>query len=178
MRPTPELILSKFDSTSPSPTVRAIHTTLVNMGYYAGEEQRTSYQHVLRTLKNNDRIKQDPRRTYTIAELSNLMLMSPAQRAGFAERTGRSVRAVYAAISRYKQALKYTSSPHNKMTMAQKFMVDRGYFNFSNPYHLQLLSITPKQMKRAQRVLRDHNLYMRSPQLSLRQRGRGGDAAQ
>lgn len=163
MRPTDFDVLSIFDAARPAPSVRFVHDMLVHKGFYGREPFTTAYKNTLRILKQHDRIKQDPRRTYTIAELSNLMLMSPAQRAAFAERTGRSMRAVYAAVDRHRKALDKVTRSDNQITTANTFISSSGYFNFANPAHLQLLNITSKQMRAAQKYLRSEGLYLRNP---------------
>lgn len=132
------------------------------------KSEAAAYQMVcyyLRT-KNNMGVRGDARRVYTAAQLKQLSIMSPKDREAYAEQSGKSVRAVNAAVERYRAKSSKVALAPIAVKFANEDIIKRNYFDFCSPTELKAMGVTPNQVYQARLVLSDpYGLSLRSPNI-------------
>lgn len=135
--------------------------------HQVAEERGISYQMVCYYLRGSrNQGGRDMRRSYTIKELHNLETMTPQERKEFAERSGRSLRAVDAALTRYRKAEEeYLKEPHAE-AMATDDVVSQGFFNWASLVQLKVNGLTPDKVRHVRQILADsYHLSLRAPNI-------------
>lgn len=132
------------------------------------EEFSISYQMACYYLRGGNRAAttQDRRRAYSIHELHNLELMSVAEREEYATCTGRSLRAVEAALARYRKAFKeYIETTKTSIPMAYRTVTERGYLNFASLSELKSVNCTREAVEETKQTLKPYGLALRAPNI-------------
>lgn len=84
----------------------------------------------------------DRRKSYSTNVLSNLALMPAEQRIDFAKATGRSIRAINAAVDRYSKEQYQNSRTPKAIANARLAIQTKGYFDFSSEVELAAVGLT------------------------------------
>ena len=110
--------------------------------------------------------KVDRRKTYSKHELDTLKLQSPAERQVYARATGRSIRAIDAAISRYVHKQVVNGVSEFAVAASQVKIQDQGFFNYSSPADLKVVGVQREEISRARNILREgFGLSLRAPNI-------------
>lgn len=131
-----------------------------------GKSESAAYQMVCYYLRGGNKVygSKDARRAYSAAELRNLDVMSTAERAAYAKRTNRSVRAVDAALARFRL--------NSKLQMRQapdalaSTIAEDNHYDFADAAHLKLRGFARQDVATARTTLNAlHGLSLRSPNI-------------
>lgn len=129
------------------------------------------YQIIRYHLRKDEGYLSDKRIGYKNKELKNILLMSTAERGEYAERTGRSVRALLAAANRYEARMKRELAKVVASNMEQKTKIEselklNGFIDFCYPPDLKYVGKTRDDVLTARRKLTGHaGLSLRSPNI-------------
>lgn len=123
------------------------------------------YQLICYYLRDPNTTDTDRRTIYPKKTLQQLYIMDTKERAAFAEKTGRSLRAVNAAVSRYIRNNNKTRSELGEES-AKGTINAQGFFDFSSPRHLAIMGFTHDHVVRARMGIGDPwGLALRTPNL-------------
>ena len=124
------------------------------------------YQMIRYHLRNSNPTGSDRRRAYTRLELQNLLLMTAEERKAFASASGRSVRAVNAALER-TTADAFKDEPTRIALGVSKSLLDtKGYFNFSSAADLHLAGLRRADVLSTRQLLMEkYGLALRAPNI-------------
>lgn len=124
------------------------------------------YQMIRYHLRSANDSGYDRRKTYTKLELQNLMLMTAEDRLAYASDTGRSIRAVNAALERYRSKILQDNPTQIALGVSQSTMDTKGYFNFSSPSDLHLIGLSRSDILSVRQLLMDkYGLALRAPNI-------------
>ena len=132
------------------------------------DEFGISYQMICYYLRGGNRgsVTKDARRAYTIKELNNLELMSTEDKEAWAIYTGRSLRAVDAALARHRKSFKdYLTATKHAIPAALRDITERGYLNFASLPELKAVSMNREVVEEAKRGIKPFGLSLRSPNI-------------
>ena len=136
--------------------------------YFEGRSFQSAYQMVCYSLRDKplgNRIR-DRRKTYTDKELDQLVLLSHKERKAYAEETGRSLRAVDAAMQRHKAKSDSNAATPIAIQFAVENINKRGFFSFSSATELKAMDSSRAAVLRARDALRERaGLTLRSPNI-------------
>jgi len=135
---------------------------------FPGRSDSSLYQITCYYLRGgNKKTKSDSRRTYTARELAHIDLMSAKERAAYATASGRTLRAVDAALSRYRKGMsEYANSAPFSGSMALADIQKQGYINFSNTSHLSIYGFTREAVVAARAFLaHPYGISLRAPNI-------------
>lgn len=99
------------------------------------------YQMIGYYLRPANTTGRDRRKVYTQAVLKQLMVMTPKAREDYGIKTGRSLRAVNAALERFRAAQDAKAEVDLAVTSTLQKIEAAGFFDFSNPLHLKALGL-------------------------------------
>ena len=132
------------------------------------EEFGISYQMACYYLRggNKSSTTRDGRRAYSLQEIHNLELMTTVDRESYAVHTGRSLRAVDAALARYRKSFKeYIETTKTSIPMAYRTVTERGHLNFASLSELKSVNFTREAVEEAKQNLKPYGLALRAPNI-------------
>lgn len=131
------------------------------------KSEDAAYQMVCYYLRGGNKREgvKDSRRTYTVKELANLELMNTADRESYAVHTGRSLRAVEAALARFRKAGTRYSELAYATDVVTEYIDKAKHYDFSSALHLKTRDRTKSQLAAAKVYLAGYGLSLRAPNI-------------
>lgn len=136
--------------------------------HFEGKSDNAIYQMVCYYLreKNNKQVRGDARRVYTNSQMGQLIAMSPKERQAYADRTGRSIRAINAALERYRAKGESNAKAPIAVKFANERILKQDYFDFSSSVDHKVMKIGIYDVVNARKMLADpYGLSLRCPNI-------------
>lgn len=135
--------------------------------HFEGRSKSATYQMIcyyLRDKPTSERVG-DRRRSYTDFELSQMELMHPSERKDYAKAAGKSLRALDAALSRYRSRMRNAAAAPISVKFAAELAQNRDYVNFSSTVELAVIGMSPQKVKDTRIFLQSRGLSLRAPNI-------------